>query len=190
MKNYGRESVNGDFPCAKLENAKKIAKIWRLWKNPEHILINMFRPTYVPNLVTLAWKMSSGMWKIMDVRVLTGLVCPAARPLGVRQHPGALKGCGVKSIGGIHHKIPWLFPDFPIFKDFPWLFTEFPDFSLTLKNKNFPWLFPDRWQPCNTFTLNTWLLAESDKEGLEYWHVGIDSCLSLIIEVAWFIYRG
>ena len=24
MKNYGRESVNGDFPCAKLENAKKI----------------------------------------------------------------------------------------------------------------------------------------------------------------------
>ena len=127
---------------------KKIAKIWRLWKNPEHILINMFRPTYVPNLVTLAWKMSSGMWKIMDVRVLTGLVCPAARPLGVRQHPGALKGCGVKSIGGIHHKIPWLFPDFPIFKDFPWLFTEFPDFSLTLKNKNFPWLFPDRWQPC------------------------------------------
>ena len=126
---------------------KKIAKIWRLWKNPEHILINMFRPTYVPNLVTLAWKMSSGMWKIMDVRVLTGLVCPAARPLGVRQHPGALKGCGVKSIGGIHHKIPWLFPDFPIFKDFPWLFTEFPEFSLTLKNINFPWLFPDRWQP-------------------------------------------
>ena len=24
MKNYGRESVNGDFPCAKLENATKI----------------------------------------------------------------------------------------------------------------------------------------------------------------------
>ena len=23
MKNYRRESVNGDFPCAKLENAKK-----------------------------------------------------------------------------------------------------------------------------------------------------------------------
>ena len=53
-----------------------------------------------------------------------------------------------KNIAGIHHKIPWLFPDFPPFKDFPWLFTEFPDFSLTLKNKNFPWLFPDRWQPC------------------------------------------
>ena len=53
-----------------------------------------------------------------------------------------------KNIAGIHHKIPWLFPDFLPFKDFPWLFTEFPDFSLTLKNKNFPWLFPDRWQPC------------------------------------------
>ena len=25
-KNYGRESVNGDFPCAKLENAKKIRR--------------------------------------------------------------------------------------------------------------------------------------------------------------------
>ena len=28
MKNYGRESVNGDFPCAKLENAKKIANFF------------------------------------------------------------------------------------------------------------------------------------------------------------------
>ena len=36
---------------------------WRLWKNPELILMNMFRPTHLPNLVTLAWKMSSGMSK-------------------------------------------------------------------------------------------------------------------------------
>ena len=28
MKIYGRESTNGDFPCAKLENAKKIGKIF------------------------------------------------------------------------------------------------------------------------------------------------------------------
>ena len=35
-------------------------------------------------------------------------------------------------------QIQWLFPDFPISKDFPWCFTEFPDFSLTLKNKIFP----------------------------------------------------
>ena len=57
VKIYRRESVNGDFPCAKLENAKKNRQIffWRLWQNPELILINMFRPTYVPNLVTLAW---------------------------------------------------------------------------------------------------------------------------------------
>ena len=36
MKNYGRESVNGDFPCAKLENTKKIAKIFMslLWEKP------------------------------------------------------------------------------------------------------------------------------------------------------------
>ena len=27
MKIYGRESANGDFPCAKLENAKKNRQI-------------------------------------------------------------------------------------------------------------------------------------------------------------------
>ena len=56
MKNYGRESVNGDFPCAKLENAKKNRQhfFWRLCKNPEFILITMLSPTFVPNLVTLA----------------------------------------------------------------------------------------------------------------------------------------
>ena len=51
-------------------------------------------------------KFENDPWKIMDVRVSTGLVCPAARPparpparpLGVRQYPGALKGCGVKNI--------------------------------------------------------------------------------------------
>ena len=64
-KIYRRESVNDDFPCAKLENAKKNRQnfFWRLWQNPELVLINMFRPTYVQNLVTLAWKMSSGRSK-------------------------------------------------------------------------------------------------------------------------------
>ena len=42
-------------------------------------------------------KFENDPWKIVEVRVLTGLVCPAARPLGRRQYPGALKGCGVKS---------------------------------------------------------------------------------------------
>ena len=56
MKIYGRESVNDDFPCAKSENAKKkFAKIFDDYeKKPGLILINMFRSTYVPNLVTLA----------------------------------------------------------------------------------------------------------------------------------------
>ena len=37
---------------------KKLAKFFfgRLWKNPELILITMLSPTFVPNLVTLAWK--------------------------------------------------------------------------------------------------------------------------------------
>ena len=54
---------------------KKIAKIlfWRLWKNPEFILITMFRPTFVPNLVTLAWKMSSEMPK--EAGSLNGQLC-------------------------------------------------------------------------------------------------------------------
>ena len=46
---------------------KKFAKIFfcRLWKNPELILINMFRPTYMPNLVTLAWtRQIWGIWKL------------------------------------------------------------------------------------------------------------------------------
>ena len=44
---------------------KKFAKIFFLatMENAELILINMFRPTYMPNLVTLAGKMSSGMSK-------------------------------------------------------------------------------------------------------------------------------
>ena len=41
-------------------------------------------------------KFENDPWKIVDVRVLTGLFCPAARPLGRRQYPGALDSCGVK----------------------------------------------------------------------------------------------
>ena len=68
MKIYGREGANGDFPCAKLENEKKKKKSPKIFfdnyeKNPEHKLINMFRPTYMPNLVILAWKKGSGMSK-------------------------------------------------------------------------------------------------------------------------------
>ena len=64
-------------------------------------MIELVRDLRVINVLT---KFENDPWKIMDVRVLTGLVCPAARPsarppvhpLGVRQYPGALKGCGVK----------------------------------------------------------------------------------------------
>ena len=71
VKNYGCESVNGDFPCAKLENAKKNRQ--KLCKNPELILITMLSPTFVPNLVTLAWKMNSGMPK--EAGSLNGPLC-------------------------------------------------------------------------------------------------------------------
>ena len=57
-------------------------------------MIELVRDLRVINVLA---KFENDPWKIMDVRVLTGLVCPAARPLGVRQYPGALKGCGVKS---------------------------------------------------------------------------------------------
>ena len=47
-------------------------------------------------VINVLAKFENDPWKIMDVRVLTGLVCPAARPparpLGVQQYPGALKG--------------------------------------------------------------------------------------------------
>ena len=66
MTIFGRESANGDFPCAKFENAKKNSPnffVGDYEKIPYRILMNMFIPTYMPNLVTLAWKMSSGMSK-------------------------------------------------------------------------------------------------------------------------------
>ena len=56
-------------------------------------MIELVRDLRVINVVA---KFEYDPWKIMDVRVLTGLVCPAARPLGVRQYPGDLKGWGVK----------------------------------------------------------------------------------------------
>ena len=44
-------------------------------------------------------KFENDPWKITDVIALTGLHCLAARPtdrpLGRRQYPGALKGCGL-----------------------------------------------------------------------------------------------
>ena len=76
MEIYGRESVNDDFPCAKLEYAKKkFAKFFfdDYEKNPELILINMIRSTYMPNSVTLTWKMSSGMSK--EAGSLNGPLC-------------------------------------------------------------------------------------------------------------------
>ena len=60
-------------------------------------MIELVRDLRVINVLA---KFENDPWKIVDVRVLTGLVCPAARPparpLRVRQYPGALKGCGVK----------------------------------------------------------------------------------------------
>ena len=56
-------------------------------------------------LINVLAKFENDPWKIMDGIVLTGLVCPAARPqrpLRRRQYPGALKGCGVKSKNGLH----------------------------------------------------------------------------------------
>ena len=66
-------------------------------------MIELVRDVRVINVLA---KFENDPWKIMDVRVLTGLICPAARPparpsahpLGVRQYPGALKGCGVKKV--------------------------------------------------------------------------------------------
>ena len=57
-------------------------------------MIELVRDLRVINVLA---KFENDPWKIMDVRVLTRLVCPAARPLGRRQYPGALKGWGVKT---------------------------------------------------------------------------------------------
>ena len=61
------------FRCWKM--GKQFAKnpIWWLWIKAELILITMFRPTYMTNLVTLAWKMSSGMSN--EASSLNGQLC-------------------------------------------------------------------------------------------------------------------
>ena len=76
MQIYGRESANGDFPCAKLKNAKKIGQKFFLsiMKQNKIALINILSPTFVPNLMTLAWKMSPGMPK--EAGSLNGPSCP------------------------------------------------------------------------------------------------------------------
>ena len=56
-------------------------------------MIELVRDLRVINVLA---KFENDLSQITDVRVLTGLVYPAARPLGRRQYPEALKGCGVK----------------------------------------------------------------------------------------------
>ena len=77
MKIYGRESANGDFPCAKLQNAKKNSQFGCFFADYENkmefIFISILSPTFVPNLVTLAWKMSPEMPK--EAGSLNGPLC-------------------------------------------------------------------------------------------------------------------
>ena len=77
VKIYGRESANGDFPCAKLQNAKKNCHfLCRLWKSPDFILINILSPTFVPNFFYLSLKYEStnakrgrfNKWSIVQIR--------------------------------------------------------------------------------------------------------------------------
>ena len=44
-----------------------------IMKNPEFTLINILSPTFVPNLVNLAWKLSPGMPK--EAGLLNGPFC-------------------------------------------------------------------------------------------------------------------
>ena len=55
-KNYGRQRANGHFQYAKLLNTYKNLSVFRLWWNPELMLSDMLRPTFVLNLMALTWK--------------------------------------------------------------------------------------------------------------------------------------
>ena len=59
--------------CWKMPKKFAIFFFWQLCINPEFILITIISPTIVPNLVTLAKKMSSGMPK--EVGSLNGPLC-------------------------------------------------------------------------------------------------------------------
>ena len=72
VKNYGRQSV--DFNVWSWKMRKKSPNFfWRFWKSPELMLFNMFSPTFVPNFVALAWKMSP--WIPKESGSLNGPLC-------------------------------------------------------------------------------------------------------------------
>ena len=74
-------------------------------------MIGLVRDTRVINVLA---KFENDPWKIMDVRVLSSAArqpaIPPARTLGVRQYPGALKGCGVKTRASLGHVAPLGWP--------------------------------------------------------------------------------
>ena len=104
------------FHVRSWKRRKKIANFFwggRLWQNRELILINMFRTTYVQNLVTLAWKMTSGRSK--EAGSLNGQLCAylmrqnlhdrtCLRPEGnkcpCQVWKWSVKNCGHESVNG------------------------------------------------------------------------------------------
>ena len=66
--------LTGIFHVRSWKMRKKIAKIFfGDYEKTRNLLITMLSPTFVPNLVTLAWKMSSGMPK--EAGSLNGPLC-------------------------------------------------------------------------------------------------------------------
>ena len=67
-------------------------------------MIELVRDLRVINVLA---KFENDPWKIMDMRVLTGLVCPAARPparpLGVRQYSETTWAVGIAQL--THHEV-------------------------------------------------------------------------------------
>ena len=113
VKIYGRESDNGDFPCAKLENAKKFGDFSLKMSSGmskeagslygplcaylmRQNLHDRTRPRSEGNKCPCqVWKWSVKNYERESVNWACLPCRPPFHPPGRWQYPGALKGCGV-----------------------------------------------------------------------------------------------
>ena len=97
------------FIVRKCKMRKKIAKIYlyRLWRKPEFILINIFSPTCVQNLVTLVWKMRPGMPK--EAGLINGPLC--AYLIRQNLHNGLVQDLRAINVIATFQNDPWKFTD-------------------------------------------------------------------------------
>ena len=134
MKINECESANGDFPCAKLQNAKKKLPKFTYTdygESQNFILMNIFSPIFVQNLVTLVWKMRPGMPK--EAGSINGPLC--AYLIRQNLHNGLVQDLWAINVIATFQNDPWKFTDLRV------LAVIFHVQSWTMQKKKLPKVF-------------------------------------------------